>query len=186
MDELLTEVKSLPGLIKQSTKALHDVKELVGTALFVALDCVLGFFKIVIIPKTLEIGFSSLAMAGCSFLYGPVISGFAGVICDTLKYILNPSGAYMPLFTLNEFLLGFIYGIFFYRKEITLKRVIVARIVVVLLINLTLTPLWLHLLYGKAYIFYVQVRILKNLLMLPFDVFLLYTVLKTVSKLQKK
>ena len=92
----------------------------------------------------------------------------------------------MPLFALNEFLLGFIYGIFFYRKKITLKRVIVARIVVVVLINLTLTPLWLHLLYGKAYIFYVQVRILKNLLMLPFDVFLLYTVLKTVSKLQKK
>ncbi len=166
MDNLLTQ-------LSQSAKGL------VGTSMFVAMSAALSYFKIVLIPKTLEIGFSSLALAACAFTYGPVVGGLAGIICDNVKYFLNPSGPYMPLF---EFLTGFIYGLFFYKKKITLPRVILARLTIVLLINIVLTPLWLHLLYGKAYIVYVQARILKNILMFPFDVFLLYTVLKATKQ----
>ena len=50
--------------IKSSAKGMKQVKNLVGTALFVAIDVVLGSFgKIVVIPKTLEINFSSLELA---------------------------------------------------------------------------------------------------------------------------
>lgn len=175
MDNLLTQ-------LSQSAKGLKRVKTLVGTSMFVAMSAALSYFKIVLIPKTLEIGFSSLALAACAFTYGPVVGGLAGIICDNVKYFLNPSGPYMPLFGLNEFLTGFIYGLFFYKKKITLPRVILARLTIVLLINIVLTPLWLHLLYGKAYIVYVQARILKNILMFPFDVFLLYTVLKATKQ----
>ena len=110
------------------------------------------------------------------------MAGFAGIICDNIKYFLNPSGPYMPLFGLNEFLTGFIYGLFFYKKELTIKRVIAARLTVVLLINMLLTPLWLHMLYGNAFIVLVQARILKNILLFPIDVFLLYTVLKATKR----
>lgn len=185
MDNILTEIKELPALVRESAKAIRNVKKLVGTSLFVALDIILGYFKIVIIPKLLQIGFSSLALAACAYSYGPVIAGIAGVICDNLKYFLNPNGPYMPLFAINEFLVGFIYGLFFYKKDITLKRTICARLVVVLLLNLILTPLWLHLLYGKAFIALVQVRILKNILMFPFDVALLYAVLNAFKRINR-
>lgn len=182
MDNLLTEFKSLPLLIRQSGQGIKNVKTLVGTSLFVAMNAALGYFKIVVIPKMLEISFSSLALAACAFTYGPIMAGFAGIICDNIKYFLNPSGPYMPLFGLNEFLTGFIYGLFFYKKELTIKRVIAARLTVVLLINMLLTPLWLHMLYGNAFIVLVQARILKNILLFPIDVFLLYTVLKATKR----
>lgn len=170
--------------IKSSAKGMKQVKNLVGTALFVAIDVVLGSFgKIVVIPKTLEINFSSLALAGCAMTYGPVMAGIAGVICDTLKWLLNPTGPYMPLFALNEFLTGFIYGLFFYKKTLSMKRVMVARLSIVLLINMTLTPLWLSMLYGDAFIVYFTARIVKNIVMYPIDVFLLYSVLKAVKRI---
>lgn len=173
---------NLFSLIHRSAQGLKKVKVLVGTSMFIALNIILGFTKITLIPQVLEIQFSTLAHAACAYIYGPIMAGIAGIFTDTFKYLLNPSGAYMPLFALNEFLTGFIYGCFFYKKKITLTRAALARLVVVLLLNLTLTPLWLHLLYGKAFLFYVQIRIVKNLLMYPIDVFLLYTVLKATQR----
>lgn len=181
MDNLLTDPKKT-SRIRESAKSIRNVKHLVGTSLFVAMNAALGYLKIVVIPKMLEINFSSLALAACAFTYGPVMAGLAGVLCDNIKYFLNPSGPYMPLFGLNEFLTGFIYGLFFYKRKLTLPRVILARLSVVLLINIVLTPLWLHLLYGNAFIVLVQARILKNVLMFPIDVALLYLVLKATQK----
>ncbi|MGN1343233.1 MAG: folate family ECF transporter S component [Traorella sp.] len=173
---------NLFSLIKRSAKGLTKVTNLVGTSMFVALNVILGYFKIVLVPNVLEIGFSTLAYAGCAYTYGPVMTGLAGILCDNIKYFLNPSGAYMPLFGLNEFLTGFIYGCFFYKKEIKLWRIICARLLVVVLVNIVLTPLWLHLLYGKAYLVLVQARLLKNVLLFPFDVCLLYIVLNATKR----
>lgn len=173
-------------LFKESVQNSKNVKVIVGTALFIAMNVVLGYAKIVIIPKTLEISFSTLALAACAFTYGPFMSGLAGIICDNIKYFLNPSGPYMPLFGINEILTGVIYGLFFYKKEITLKRVIFARLCVVLICNMLLTPLWLHMLYGDAFIVYFTARIVKNIVMFPIDVFLLYTVLKATKRAIKQ
>ena len=170
------------ALIKRSAEGMKNIRCIVGTSMFVALNCVLGYVKIVLVPNTLEIQFSTLAHAACAFTYGPVMAGFAGILTDTIKYFLNPSGPYMPFFAINEFLTGFIYGCFFYKKKITWPRVILARFIVVVLLNLTLTPLWLHMMYGKAFIVYVQMRLVKNLLMFPIDVFLLYSVLKAAER----
>ena len=100
------------ALIKRSAEGMKSIGSLVGTAMFVALNCVLGFAKIVLVP------FSTLAHAACAYTYGPVMAGFAGILTDTIKYFLNPSGPYMPFFAINEFLTGFIYGCFFYKKNI--------------------------------------------------------------------
>lgn len=174
--------KSTLSLIHRSAQGLKNLKNLVGTSMFVGINVILGFFKIVLIPRILEIQFSTLAHAACAFTYGPVMAGLSGILTDTIKYFMNPSGPYMPLFAINEFLTGFIYGLFFYKKKITWTRVILARLIVVLLLNITLTPLWLHLLYGDAYIVYVQARILKNIVMFPIDVLLLYSVLKAAER----
>ncbi len=174
--------QSLFSLIRRSAEGMKKIKNVVGCAMFVAMNVVLNFAKIILIPQTLEIQFSTLAHAACAYTYGPVMAGFAGILTDTIKYFLNPSGPYMPFFAINEFLTGFIYGCFFYKKKVTWTRVILARLIVVLLLNLTLTPLWLHMMYGKAFMVYVQMRIVKNIVMFPIDVFLLYSVLKATER----
>ena len=169
-------------LIKRSASNFKKVYALVGTALFMGLNILIAEFKIVLIPKMLEVGFATLAFAACGYVYGPIMTGIAGVLCDGIKFFLNPSGAYMPLFAINEFLTGFIYGCFFYKKEIKLWRVITARLIIVILINLILTPLWLHILYGNSLWVLIQARLLKNIVKFPIDVFLVYTVLKSINR----
>lgn len=169
-------------LIKRSASGFKKVSSLVGTSMFMALNVVIANFKIVIVPKVLELGFATLAFAACAYIYGPIMTGIAGVICDTIKYFLNPTGPYMPFFAINEFLTGFIYGIFFYKQDIKWWRIISARLIVVILINLILTPLWLHMLYGNSFMVLVQARLVKNICMLPIDFFLLYTVLNAVKR----
>ena len=64
-------------------------------------------------------------------------------------------------FVLNEFLLGFIYGCWFYRRKVTLARIFCACLTAVLVLNLCLTPLWLHIMYGNAFVLSAA-RLLKT------------------------
>ena len=109
-----------------------------------------------------------------------------GGIADIIKFIIKPTGPFFPGFTLNEMILGFVYGLIFYKKEIKLPKVIGARMIVTFGINLVLTPLWLSIMYGNAYKFMVPVRLIKNLVMIPVDVFLLYSVLRFAEKNLKR
>lgn len=96
--------------------------------------------------------------------------------------MIHPTGPFFLGFTLNEIVLGFLYGMFFYKKKITLKRVILARICVTILINLLMNSLWLSMMYGDTFFAYVSVRLLKNIVMLPIDITILYFVLKFAEK----
>ena len=107
-----------------------------------------------------------------------------GIAADTLGYFLRPNGTYFPGWTLNEFLLGFLYGCWLYKKPVTLWRTFAACLSAVLLINLCLTPLWLHLVYGNAFVI-TGLRLVKNLIKLPIDTLLLYTLLKALQARRK-
>ena len=77
------EITGLPGLIKTSAQQLRRVPALTGTAMLTALNVVVGTLFIPITP-TLRIGFSSIPAAVCGMMYGPVCTGFAGVIAAVL------------------------------------------------------------------------------------------------------
>lgn len=177
----VTELKRLPSLIKSSGKELKKVSSITGCSMLTALNVAVGTLFIPITP-TLRIGFSSVFAGVSGMVYGPLITGFAGVIADTLKYIIRPDGPYFPGFAINEFLTGFIYGCFFYKKKITLPRVILARATITIFINLGLTSLWLNLLYGNA--IFTMIRLVKNVVMFPIDVAILYFTLKAAQRIQ--
>ena len=44
-----------------------------------------------------------------------------------------------------------IYGYFFYKKELTLKRIILANVVATLVVNVCLGTVWVHMLTGSPY-----------------------------------
>lgn len=169
--------------IIQSKKELTNARSLSGASVLVALNTIISVFRIQI-SNILEISFASIMTGVCGFLYGPILTGIASVVGDLVKFMIRPTGAFFLGFTLNEFLIGILYGCFFYKKEITWKRVALARISVVLCINLLLTPIWLNIMYGTP--LFAIPRIIKNIVLFPIDVILLYTVLKIAKRIHRK
>lgn len=170
--------------IKESAQELKKISTLTATAMLTALKNIVDLFRIPV-SNILEVGFTHLVSGVTAFYYGPIVAGVAGILSDTIGYILRPSGPYFPGFAFNEFVIGFIYGLFFYKKNITLGRVIIAQLFVAIITGLILTPLWLHILYGNAYIALVSARIITQAIKFPIDCFLLYFLLKSISKIKK-
>ncbi|MBE6865921.1 MAG: folate family ECF transporter S component [Ruminococcaceae bacterium] len=166
---------------KNAAKELKSVRAITGAALFAAMSPILALCTIQV-NQFLQIGFTSLTHAMTGYFFGPLVACMSGGIADIIKYMLKPNGPFFPGFTINEMLVGFIYGLFFYKRKITLPKCITARFIVTVGINLTLTPLWLSFLYGNAFKFMVPTRIIKNIIMIPVDIFLLHTLLKFCEK----
>ena len=177
MSNFLADIRESAGQIKQ-------VRSLTGGAMLTALNLILNSMRI-IVSSMLEISFAFLAIAAAGMLYGPVMAGIIGVLADTLGFFLSPAnGAFFPGFTLSAFLSGFVFGLFFYKKKITLKRVIAASIVHMVLFNFILTPIWLNIMYGSALM--SSVRAIKAILCFPIDTAILFLVLKTVETVKLK
>lgn len=86
-----------------------------------------------------------------------------------LKYLLKPTGAFFPGLTLVTVLAGIMYGCMYYRKPITLRRVLVSKLLVMLVCNVILNTMCLSILYGKGFMVLLPARALKNLVMWPID-----------------
>ena len=178
---------SLRGFPRRLSDAAREVRctaSLAGAAMLAALSLVLNQFTIAV-SQFLEIGFSFLAAGTCAFLYGPWLAGLMGIVTDVAGYFLRPNGGFFPGFTLNEFLLGFLYGCWLYKKPVSLWRTFCACLSAVLVINLVLTPLWLNIMYGNAFVI-SGMRLIKNAVKLPLDTALLYFLLKAVETHRKK
>ena len=82
-------------------------------------------------------------------------------------------------------LAGIVYGLWYYRRPIRLWRVAGCKLTVTFLFNFLLTPLWLHVMYGQAFVLLSSMRIVKNIIKFPVDVVLLMLVLKACEQYQK-
>ncbi len=169
--------------IKTSANELKSTSALTVSAMLTSLNVVLHFFTVVV-SDFLQISFSFLPLALTGFLYGPVVGGIAGALGDILKYIMRPTGAFFPGFTFNAFLTGFLFGLILYKKPVTLSRVFIANLCVTVIVHLFFTPLWLSMMYGKGFIALFSVRIVKNIVMLPIETAMLYSLAKVVSKVK--
>ncbi|WP_317855451.1 folate family ECF transporter S component [Chakrabartyella piscis] len=149
---------------------IKDIRSLTGAALMTTLDVILDFFRIAI-SNLMEISFSFLAVAMAGMMYGPVVGGIVGGVGDIIEFIIRPTGPFFPGFTLNKILMGVIYGLFLYKKEITWKRIALAVLVENFLSTIVLTPIWLNILYGTA--LFTIPRIIKMVLLYPVNVCLL-------------
>lgn len=173
------------AVLRASAANLHDPHALAGAAVLAALHLVLNQFTIPV-SSVLEIGFDFLTAAATGYLYGPFVAGMSGFATDILGYLLRPNGPYFPGFTLSAILLGVVYGLFYYRRPVSVGRILCTKLCVMLLFNFFLTPLWLHVMYGQAFVLLSQVRIVKNLVKLPVDVALTYLVLRLASREQAR
>ena len=102
-------------------------------------------------------------------------------IMDILKYLIKPTGAFFPGFTLIAMLAGLIYGSFYYKKELSFWRVLAAHVVVAIICNVILNTWCLSILYGKAFSVLLPARLVKNAIMCPIDAFIFYNIAKVLD-----
>ncbi len=186
--KFIDEIKDLPALVSMSSKEFKKTKTIVGAGLFSGLHVLLSTYAtFYIIPGVLKISFEFLAYAACGFLYGPMVAGIYGAVLDILTFLVMPDGQFFIGYTLSAFVTGFIYGACLYKKKVTITRCFVAKLLNNLIINLFFTPLWLYIMgWGSATIFFSSTRLIKNIVLLPVEIGILYTFLRFVEKNLKR
>lgn len=162
--------------------SLKNIKTLTAAAMLVAVAIILGFFKIPISP-VVEIRFGNIPIALCGALFGPGVSAAAGAVSDIGAYLVKPTGPFFPGFTLNAAVSGLIFGLILFKKEITVKRVVLAQLIQSVLVGFFLTGLWLSVLYHMPLWSVLASRALKELVMCPIQAALLLAVLKPVRQI---
>ena len=167
--------------IRSSAHEMKQVSTISVAGLLVAISVVLAFFKLAI-TETLQISFAFLPIAGGGMLFGPVVGGIIGAVSDVAGFVMRPTGPFFPGFTISAMVTGALFGQLLYRKPITAKRVLTACILNTVLVNWVLNTLWLSLMYGNGFIILLGARIIKNLIMLPIDTALLFSLLKLFER----
>ena len=129
-----------------------------------------------------KITFGFIATAITGYLFGPVGNGIAGGITDLLGFFLFPQGTYFPGYTLTSILSGVIYGSFLYHKQPSFYRLFLAVTIEACFCSLLLNTLWTSILFEKAFIALLPLRITKNLFAIPIQVCLLTLLFKSLNK----
>ena len=150
--------------------------QLVLTSLMIAIAFVLNR----IIPGTpvYHLTLDFLPIFIVAVVCGPVWAAIAYGVADTIGSILIPFGPYNPGITVSLMILGIVYGMVFYRKDLTGKNLILRTVMAALLtflVKLLVTTFFLYLMYGgESFIAYVITRIpncvaiaAANLVLLP-------------------
>ena len=143
---------------KRSAAELKNLRTLCVTAMLVALDLVLKSVTINV-TKDMKITFAFVALASIGMLFGPVVSLLAGTVTDVVGFfIAKQSGAFNPMFTAVEAIGAMIYGMVLYNLRFSdaealggkfvskndvkqILRIVLAKVAVVVVCNLILTPL---------------------------------------------
>ncbi|MFR8535535.1 MAG: folate family ECF transporter S component [Lacrimispora saccharolytica] len=170
------------NMFLSSSQELKKVPVLAVCAMFAALALILNSVASISIGPYIKIGFSAIPNQLVDYLFGPVTGSLFAGILDIVKYVMKPDGAFFFGFTFNAMLAAFIYGCFYYKKKLTLRRVLLAKLIVVLVVNVLLSTLWLDMLYGKGFLVLLPARAVKNLIMWPIDSVIFFALTRLIEQ----
>ena len=66
------------------------------------------------------------------------------------------------------------------------ELVATSKTLVNILVNIGLGSLWNSMMYGKAFLYYASISIVKNLVLLPFEIIAFYIIYKALEPITKK
>ena len=159
----------------------HKSTKMVLIALLVALNIVLvRFASINLGPLRINFGFITIVIMG--MLFGPRSAALGAALADFIGAIVFPTGgAYFPGFTLSALATGYIYGKMLYGHKLSISRIVLSNLLVILIVQLFLNPLWLSMITGKAFMVLISARVIKSFLMLPIESALIMVTYKYIS-----
>lgn len=156
------------------------IKKNVTMALLTAMCLVLTNYLSLKLGEGLIIGFGVIPIVVCAMLYGGVSAGICYSISNLMRVILSGYGLSpydIPL-TFICFLTGLIYGIFLYKKQITLVKVLIPTIITCLVFNLLGNTYFFAKLMGQGYLAILPARVLKNVVQIPINTFIILSISK--------
>lgn len=147
-------------------KNRFTAKSVALMGVLMGLQIILTRFVSIQLP-TVRIGFAFIAVVLMAMMFSPVIAGVANALSDFIGITLFPvSAGFFPGFSVSAFLTAFLYGVFYYKKEITLTRIIIINCIVTIFVNLGLNTFWLYLMYGPGIVASIPSRIVSSLILL--------------------
>ncbi len=162
---------------------MSKIKKIILASMLLAILIILNRF-VSIKTEVLVISFSFVPIMMSSIWLGPKYSTAIALLGDLLGAILFPFGPYFPGFTVSSAISGLIYGIFLYNdgKEMSNKKLIIkltiSSIIQLIVVNIFITSLWIHILYGKAYLVIMTSRAITQIIMIPIHIITIYALEK--------
>lgn len=157
---------------REALADFRKLRTLVFAALMVAACIALAQVPAIPINESLRVTWGFLARSVCALVGGPVTALVFGFVEDTLSFIVHPTGAYFPGYTLTTMLGTLVYALFLYRARVTVLRIFLAKLATNAM-NVVLGSLWSAILYSKGYLYYMSASLVKNTLMLPVQTMML-------------
>lgn len=156
--------------IAQPSKTLASTTKLVFLALLTAMSVLLQFFGLNLPFINITFAFLPIAMAG--MLYGPIEGAAVGFLSNELDALMKGFG-FNPLYSLVHLGKGLIYGIVLCRKEPKRSHIIAGQAIIDIFLHLVLNTVLLYFFYSKGAFGALPLRILKNVMFFPVEVFLI-------------
>ena len=170
---------------KDAASETKNVRKIAIAALMIALSVAIKPLFIPIQGNDLKVMFQFIPLMIGAAIYGPFVAVFSGFISDIVGHLIFPSGAFFWGYTISAMAGGLIYGLCLYKTKLSLLHIILAKFLVNMLVNVGLGPVW-RILCGAApssYPFLLTTSTVKNLLILPLEVYIIYMTLRTLLPL---
>lgn len=166
---------------KKQIANMSKLRNLVFCALMVAMYIVVSFFDIPI-TQSIEIRLGFIIIAAASMLGGPIMGLSVGALGDVVKMLITggKGSSFFFGFTITYALMGFLFGIVFYKCKVTIPRAIAASICE-FAISIFLNTYNLSILYGTPYNALFLSRLPKSSIMLVINAFLLFIIMRALQ-----
>lgn len=171
---------------------MSKMKKIILSGILLALLIVLNRFVSIKTPL-LVISFSYIPIIMSAIWLGPKYSTLIAGLGDFIGAILFPFGTYFPGFTVSKALIGFIYGIFLYKKtgqQISDKKfmlkLVISNLLVLGIVEIFVVSIWLNILYGKAYLVIVGTRVLTQVIMFAIQIVSIFFLEKLTRPMVKR
>lgn len=162
----------------------NKIRKVSLAGLFVAISIILSRFfagdMIIGGLSVLRISFGHIPIYLSGLFLGPTYGAISGLLADSLGYLIKPVGPYFPGFAINGALTGLIPGILsgFYREKESWWRLFFIVTIVEIITSILLTPLWLSMLTGKAFIAFLPSNLISRVFLVPIHVTLIKLIFK--------
>ncbi len=170
------------NMFLESAQELKKIRVLTLCAMLCALSLVLKMVSTINIGPYLRIGFSGLPGMFADMAFGPVTGSILAAVQDIVNYMIRPDGPFFFGFTFNAMLGAFIYGVCWYKKKMTFGRVLLAKGIVNLVVNVFFNTLWLSMLYGQGFMALLPARAIKNLVSWPVESLIFFLLVQAVER----
>ena len=157
---------------------MSNLKKTILAGLLIAVGVILNRFISIKTP-ILNISLTFIPYMLSGILLGPWWAMISAGMTDLIGALLFPFGPYFVGYTISALIAGLVYGLLLYRKKQMsrkkfLVRLIIAVLIVVVVCNALLNSLWVYITTKNAASFFVPVRMLKQLIMIPIEVVVMF------------